>query len=211
MGLVKDKFGNLYGTTQACGSASYGTVFKLSKNREETILHSFAGGADGEFPNDGNLFIDKSGNLYGITSGGGSSGYGVVYQVSNSGKETVLYTFAGGTSDGCYGYGPVTMDTAGNLYGTTIECGLHGAGVVWKLSKGGKEMVLHNFGGTSDGTYPSGAWFWMRPVIYTATPRGVETSTAGSSSSSLKPGKKRCCTVFLVRVAARRLVASIAM
>lgn len=156
MGLIEDKSGNLYGTTQACGSGGYGTVFKLSKKGKETVLHSFSG-ADGEFPNDGNLFMDESGNLYGVTSGGGSNNYGVVYKLSKSGKLTVLYNFAGGTTDGCYAYGPVTMDSAGNLYGTAIECGTFGYGVVWKLSTSGEETVLYNFaGGASDGSYPSG-------------------------------------------------------
>lgn len=178
IGLVEDRAGNFYGTTWGCGAYGYGTVFKVSKEGKETILYSFGGGSDGEFPHDGSLLIDKAGNLYGQTSGGGSSGYGVVYKVSQKGKETVLYTFAGGTTDGCYAYGPVTMDGAGNLYGTTIECGSYGAGVVWKLNQNGKEEVLHSFGGTDDGGAPSGG-----VVLDAAGDLYGDTEIGGDSSS----------------------------
>src|SRR5208283_3225729 len=71
------------------------------------------------------------------------------------GTLTVLRSFAGGTSDGCYPIGTVAMDKAGNLYGTTEGCGSANDGVVWKVSKKGKETILHNFaGGTSDGCNP---------------------------------------------------------
>jgi uncharacterized repeat protein (TIGR03803 family) len=154
MGLVQDKLGNLYGATQACGSSSWGTIFKLDQKGNETVLYSFTGGTDGENPNYGSLFMDKNGNLYGVTSGGGLYDEGVVYKLSKSGKETVLHTFAGGETDGCYPYGSVTMDHAGNLYGTTVECGTYGGGVVWKVSERGKETLLHSLY-CPDGCAPS--------------------------------------------------------
>ena len=42
-GLLRDKVGNLYGTTAGCGASGYGTLFELSENGSETVLHSFAG------------------------------------------------------------------------------------------------------------------------------------------------------------------------
>ena len=40
--LVMDKAGNLYGTTYYGGTNNVGTVFKVSPNGTETVLHSFA-------------------------------------------------------------------------------------------------------------------------------------------------------------------------
>jgi len=156
-GLVRDKHGNLYGTTTKCGTAGLGTVFKLSRNGKETVLHSFAGGAtDGASPYYTDLLIDDRGNLYGVTSEGGPADRGIVYKLSKNGTFTVLHSFAGGTTDGCVPYGKPAMNEAGNLYGTTEYCGTSSYGTVWKLTKKGVESILHNFGGgPTDGSIPA--------------------------------------------------------
>ena len=105
-GLVRDAVGNLYGTTGSGGSSGFGVVFKLNKKGTETVMHSFTGGADGEYPY-AELVRDAKGNLYGSTAGGGGTGCGgfgcgVVFKVNKKGTETVLYSFTGGTTDGCY-------------------------------------------------------------------------------------------------------------
>jgi uncharacterized repeat protein (TIGR03803 family) len=153
--LVRDNAGNLYGTTEAYGASGAGTVFRVSKTGKETVLYAFTGGSDGANPFAG-LLRDTAGNLYGTTAYGGTYGVGTVFKVSKTGKETVLHSFAGGTADGCYPFGGLLQDAAGNLYGTTEVCGASGVGTVFKLSKAGKETILHSFaGGTSDGEYPS--------------------------------------------------------
>jgi uncharacterized repeat protein (TIGR03803 family) len=153
--LIRDSAGNLYGTAEAGGSSGAGTVFKVDKSGKETVLYSFTGGADGANPFAG-LLRDAAGNLYGATAYGGASGVGTVFKLSKTGKETVLHSFAGGTSDGCYPFGGLLQDTAGNLYGTTEVCGASGVGTIFKISKTGKETILHSFaGGSSDGEFPS--------------------------------------------------------
>jgi uncharacterized repeat protein (TIGR03803 family) len=153
-GLVRDAKGNLYGATSAGGATGNGTVFKLDKTGKETVLYSFCpmkNCADGASPN-GDLVRDPSGNLYGTTTTGGYYSYGVVFKVSETGKETVLYTFTGGADGGEPAAGLV-RDAAGNLYGTTPESS-PGAGVVFKVSETGKETVLYTFTGGADGSIP---------------------------------------------------------
>jgi uncharacterized repeat protein (TIGR03803 family) len=116
-----------------------------------SVLYSFMGGADGANPYAG-LVRDPSGNLYGTTTTGGYYSYGVVFKVSETGKETVLYTFTGGADGGEPAAGLV-RDAAGNLYGTTPESS-PGAGVVFKVSETGKETVLYTFTGGADGSIP---------------------------------------------------------
>ena len=152
--LVRDTAGNLYGTTEAGGASGAGTVFKVNKSGTHTVLYSFKGGSDGANPYVG-VIRDAAGNLYGTTANGGASGLGTVFKLTKTGKEKVLYSFAGG-SDGCYPYGGLLRDSAGNLYGTTEVCGASGVGTVFKLTNTGKETVLHSFaGGSSDGEFPS--------------------------------------------------------
>jgi uncharacterized repeat protein (TIGR03803 family) len=144
---------NLYGTTANGGAYGDGTVFKLTSTDSETVLHSFAGSDGG---NSGSGLILRKGGLYGTTFYGGTYGYGNVFKINlKTGKETVLYNFPGGTSDGAnpQNQGELVMDAAGNLYGTTTGGGVSGCdingffgcGTVFKLTSTGSETVLYRF------------------------------------------------------------------
>ena len=87
-GLVMDSAQNLYGTTllgeteSACGGGC-GTLFKLSPSAggwSYKVLHRFGQGTDGYHPS-GDLILDASGNIYGTTQAGGTSGSGTVFQI----------------------------------------------------------------------------------------------------------------------------------
>ena len=151
-GVIRDMAGNLYGTTVNGGASSAGVVYELHANGLETVLHSFAAGSDGANPYSG-LIGDASGNLYGTTYAGGASNAGVVYKVDVTNKrETVLYSF--GNANGANPMSGVTSDSAGNLYGTTVNGGAAGAGVVYKLDSTGQETLLYSFKGGTDGANP---------------------------------------------------------
>lgn len=83
--LTLDKTGKLYGTTQFGGSSHDGIVFELSPGAngvwQETILHTFIGGNDGQLPAS-NLIFDTAGNLYGVAEEGGSGNAGVVFEIT---------------------------------------------------------------------------------------------------------------------------------
>ena len=80
-------------------------------------------------------------------------GVGATQPAHGQTNEKVLYRFKGGT-DGEYPYGGLVRDAKGNLYGTTYFGGVSGAGTVFRLSKTGKQKVLHSFSGGKDGGYP---------------------------------------------------------
>jgi len=153
-GVIRDAGGNLYGTTSAGGVSGFGTVFEIDAKGNETVLYSFRGGANGEYPS-ASLVGDAAGNLYGTTNSGGTSGSGIVFQISPAGKEAVLHSFKGG-KDGEYPYASVIRDAAGNLYGTTYGGGASGWGTVFEINPTGKETVLYSFGGAADGASPEG-------------------------------------------------------
>ena len=116
-------------------SALWFSLAATSMAQTQTILHSFMDGSDGAVPGSG-LISDVAGNLYG-TAQFSSPGQGVVFKLSpatgGGWTETVLYTFTGG-HDGGNPYGGVTMDSSGNLYGTTPYGGVDNCGVVYKLT-----------------------------------------------------------------------------
>lgn len=164
-GLVQDAQGNLYGGTELggsgtmCGFLGCGTVYKISATGEYTILYNFSGGEDGSEAA-GTPVLDSQGNIYGMTAYGGiltcnfPYGCGVVFKIDPSGTETVLYRFAGETSNGYDAISGVIRDAAGNLYGTTYRGGANGMGTVFKLDAAGNETLLHSFTGGPDGAYP---------------------------------------------------------
>jgi uncharacterized repeat protein (TIGR03803 family) len=130
-GVVMGKHGNLYGTTSQGGSYGGGTVFELDTVGDETVLHSFGGSTDGSYPI-GTLAMDRKGNLYGTTKGGGSASQGTVFKVDTSGNETVLHQFTG-VPDGTGPFGGLIIDKRGTLYGTTEQGGDHDFGTVFEL------------------------------------------------------------------------------
>ena len=191
--LIRDQAGNFYGTTYQGGSANNGVVFKLTPRSngrwKETVLHSFTG-ADGANPVYSSLLMDEKGNFYGVTSQGGAYGGGVVFKLTlgSNGRwqQTVLHSFAGGTTDGCFPFGTPVMDKEGNLYGTTEQCGgAYNGGIVWKLSPKGTETVLHTFvGGYSDGLNPfAGGVLDSAGNLYGTTVYGGNGSGCGTETS----------------------------
>jgi len=172
-GLVRDRAGNLYGTTSTGGANIYfGTIFRLKERNKgkwkETVLHSFtSSNGDGAYPYD-SLALDNSANLYGTTFAGGIpncfAGCGIAFKLAPSAgqwKEKTLYSFTGG-SDGAEPYAGLIRDAAGDWYGATNFGGSScssGCGVVFKLTRRDKgkwtETVLHRFSG-GDGDVPNG-------------------------------------------------------
>src|ERR1019366_2845509 len=126
-GLIADASANLYGTTTS------GTVFELSPSNGSwtfTLLYSFTGGGGPR----GSLTMDQAGNLYGTTLQDGN-GLGSVFKLTPSNgtwTETDLYDFRG--SDGEKPMGGVTLDSNGNLFGTTAYGGTNGCGVAYEIT-----------------------------------------------------------------------------
>jgi uncharacterized repeat protein (TIGR03803 family) len=167
--LMRDAQGNLYGTTMIDGAFSYGTVFKISPQGKETVLHSFRGtGGDGATPV-APVIMDAAGNLYGTTEYGGlfgsacgPNGCGTVFKIDSAGKETVLYRFTGVAGDGMNPEQGLVLDSKGNLYGTTFQGGTYDIsgnsyGIVFKIDPAGNETVLHSFNPTLP-PYDDGGW-----------------------------------------------------
>jgi len=184
--LIFDADGNLYGTTTG-GFTSEGTVFELAPNGhggwKHVVLHSF-NGADGSSPS-ASLIFDTAGNLYGTTPGGGTFGWGTVFELAPDGRgdwnETVLHSFRG--KDGQSSFTGLVFDADGNLYGTTIQGGAFGQGTVFELAPDGhggwKETVLHSFK-DRPGSSPLGTLIFGPQGHLYGTTNGDQRTTWGS-------------------------------
>ena len=201
-GVIQDSLGNLYGTTfqggdTSCnlgGGGGCGVVYKLDTNGKETVLYTFKGNSDGGLPVTP-FVLDKDGNLYGTASLGGyekgncdlpfsPKGCGTVFKLTSGGAFSVLFAF--NSADG-NDPGPLTEDAYGTLYGTTRfggnVCGASGSGcgLVYKLTAMGKESVLYNFKGQTDGGEPeTGVVEDSRGNLYGTTLSGGDLSCGQS-------------------------------
>jgi len=197
--LLIDKDGNLYGTTEeggsdGCNSYGCGIVFKVAPDGTETVLYAFQGGIDGAEPESG-LIVDKAGDFYGTTAGGGGygcdeGGCGTVFELTPSSAESVLYRFEGPSVDGAFPNGMIE-DTSGNFFGTT-EAGGNlctkgsnlGCGTIFELTSNGTETMLYSF--SSRGIFPEGVIEDEKGNLYGVTSQGGRRC----------PGGLHCGTVF---------------
>jgi uncharacterized repeat protein (TIGR03803 family) len=187
-GLTMDTAGNIFGVTGDI-------VFELSPNGHggwnPTVIHTFAGGPKDGLVAEGTPVLDKDGNLYGTTLGGGSKNNGTVYELSpvkkgkNKGKwtERILHSFRGGNKDGSEPFAGIVFDAVGNIYGTTEIAGNSLAGTVYELvapvGKGGyKEKVLWKFNNT-DGYEP------VDSLILDSAGNLYGTASGGSSGNGV--------------------------
>lgn len=190
-GLTLGPEGSLYGITTQGGAHGGGVVFQLSPASgggwKETILYNFGGNSSDGSYSTGNLTLDKSGNLYGTNTLGGTNGFGTVFELSHSGgswNEIILYSFQ--FSDGGFGpNGGLVFDSQGNLYGVT-------SGEVFELSptSGGawNETVIHIFNSPTDGYNPNGNLVFDKSGnLYGTTYSGGNATTCGDNG---------CGTVF---------------
>ena len=169
----------------------------------EKVLYSFHGG-DGW--GGGSVMVGQGGTLYGTTVNGGTSGYGVVFQLERGSdgrwSETVLHNFE--RSDGWAPVGPLVADKAGNLYGATVYggpngCSGLGCGVAFELERGSGDewtyKILHLFfQKVGDGLQPySGMILDSKGNLYGTTSGGGNMSSCEGGCGvvfELSPGGK---------------------
>jgi uncharacterized repeat protein (TIGR03803 family) len=175
--LIQATDGNFYGTSEAGGANGFGAVYEVTPAGVETVLYSFAGAADGQFPL-GALVQGTDGAFYGSTAQGGAHNMGTIFKITSAGIETVLYSFTG-FADGGFPVSALIQGADGNFYGTGQFGGTGSSGVVYEITPAGVETVLYSFTGGSDGMYPSALLLGTDGNYYGSTYQGG-TSNQGT-------------------------------
>jgi uncharacterized repeat protein (TIGR03803 family) len=182
--LMQAADGKFYGTTQSGGTNLYdGTVFKITPSGTLTTLHNFSG-ADGSGP-EGVMVQAGDGNIYGTTTGGGSSnncnsGCGTVFRITPGGALTTLHSFD--LVDGAYpGFAGLVQGVDGNLYGTTSAGGTGsactgGCGTVFKITTNGTLTTLYDFN-SANGANPEA------PMVQAANGNFYGTTLFGGANN----------------------------
>jgi uncharacterized repeat protein (TIGR03803 family) len=200
-GVIFDAAQNIYGVASGGGSSDAGTVFELKKVSGAwniAVLHEF-NGSDGFSPV-GGLTQDREGNLWGVTSLGGTSNDGTVFEIvrsSGSWAFQSIYSFQGG-SDGNSPSGRLTLDKAGNWFGLTViggtgKCENEGCGTAFELTGSGTswtESIIHSFQGR-DGALPE-----LASLAIDANGTLYGETTFGGNGNCDDDGLKGCGVIF---------------
>lgn len=185
---IIDSSGNIYGVSLYGGTNNEGTVFKVTPKGVLSVLYNFGATLTDAARPYGTLIRDSSGNLYGLTSGGGANAWGTIFTLTSANKLEILYNVPEFFSP----VPPLARDTAGNLYGMDADNGE--AGWVFELTASGAYKTLHDFCSDPtcvDGSNPTdgpildragnltgATWFggaFSQGVLFKMTPAGVET------------------------------------
>jgi uncharacterized repeat protein (TIGR03803 family) len=189
--------GTLYGTTQFGGNDSCyttdlpgcGTIFAIEPSGKERVTYRFKGNDDGLYPL-ANL-VAVSGKLYGTTVAGGNencglySGCGIVFVVTTSGQERVIYRF-GGEPDAAKPRAPLIVRN-NSFFGTTSAGGSNSGGAIFAINTHGKEQVVAGFN-DSYGGGPRAGLLDEAGVLYGTTDAGG-ASGDGAVFSATRAGK----------------------
>ena len=161
--LIQGHDSQLYGTAFYGGSNSRGSVFRVATDGQSfTVLHEFSDTdeATNGYSPCGSLLQTTNGWLYGVTSAGGNSGSGVIFQMATNGTGySVLHHFCDSTNllDGIQPAEGLIQGTDGFLYVATSWGGNYGDGTIYRIAPGGSGYaIIHHFDNTN-GYYPSGA------------------------------------------------------
>lgn len=174
-----------------------------AQSYKEKVLYQFSGTTDGANPYAG-LISDANGNLFGTATLGGKgtgcngSSCGVVFEVTQAGIETVLYSFAGPPKDGAFPYGGLLAAGVGNFYGTTYQGGKFNDGTVFTLSAAGKEKLHYKFKGKPDGDQPCSGLLAAAGNFYGITDHGGK-SNFGTVFKVTKTGQETVIYSFTQR------------
>jgi uncharacterized repeat protein (TIGR03803 family) len=179
--------------------SSVGAVFRFAASGAQSVFYTLGPplNADTIFASD--LIQGSDGNFYGVSAAGGSSNSGALFRITPAGVATVIYWFRG-YAVSTDGYAPYTVIQGkdGNFYGTTTCGGINdlvgdcsSGGIFFRITPGGAETVLHDFGGGTDGIEPTGKLIQASDgnfygvtttggsanggIVYRMTPAGAET------------------------------------
>jgi uncharacterized repeat protein (TIGR03803 family) len=146
--MAQGRDGDFYGISASGDGCCQGWFYKITSTG---VLTSLTAMAQSEGTNCNGVVLGTDGNFYG-TCYSDPTNNGTLIKVTPAGAITVMHTFTGSTTDGCFPLAPPIQGTDGNFYGTTGFCGANGYGTAYKLTLAGAYSLLYSFQGPPNDT-----------------------------------------------------------
>lgn len=158
-GLVQGNDGKLYGLSFRGGYYGKGTLYRFDPGTGQLSVRVSFTGTNGANPS-GRLVQASNGKFYGLTSAGGTYGYGTLFVYDNQASTFTKLVDFDGTSKGRQPLGSLIQATNGKLYGLTYQGGQNSVGVMFSYDPATSTFTkLYDFTGTTisgGGALPSG-------------------------------------------------------
>jgi len=209
--LVQASNGKLYGMAATGGTSNLGVIFEYDKTTSTYTKKIDLTSTTGNTPY-GGLIEASNGKLYGLTSSGGTSSFGTLFDYDASTNTFTKRVDFNGASLGAVPYGSLVQYTTtgnsatGKLYGLTRQGGTNSQGVIFEFDPGTNtytkkiDMVAATGGSvygtlievsgklygltSSGGANSLGALFEYDPVTNTYTDKIDFTGTTGAAQGS---------------------------
>lgn len=174
-GLTLATNGDYYGTTVTGGASNLGVLYSVTTAGTLTVLHSFAGGGDGENPY-GPPIQASDGNFYGATAGvPDSSSPATIYKLTSAGVYSVIFTFSEYTTGvGVFG---LVQGSNGLLYASANVGGAYNYGTIVKVTTAGVLKDTHTFNSAWDGGH--GPFYPVAPPMLASNNTLYGTTQSG--------------------------------
>ncbi|NOR87040.1 MAG: hypothetical protein GQ527_05475, partial [Bacteroidales bacterium] len=172
--LCEASNGKLYGVTVGGGLLDEGILFEFDPASDTyTEIIEFDAAITGSYPY-GFLMLATNGKMYGMTSEGGTSDMGVLYEFDPISSAYTKRIDFDGLSNGSYPYGSLFQADNGNVYGMTSEGGTSDLGVLFEFNIGTAALTKKiDFDGVAKGSLPLGSLFQANNgLLYGMTKEG---------------------------------------
>lgn len=156
--LAQASNGKLYGMTQSGGTGNYGVLFEYDPSTSTfTKKLDFAGATNGSYPQ-GSMIKATDNKLYGMTTSGGTSDFGTMFEFDALTSVYLKRFDFSGTNNGSNPYGSLMQADNWKLYGMTYSGGSNNFGVLFEFDPVNLTYTKKiDFAGTTNGKYPYGS------------------------------------------------------
>ena len=178
--LVEASNSKLYGMTNTGGGSNLGVLFEYDPAIDTYFKMLDFTGSNGSMPR-GSLYSASDGNLYGMTTAGGTNGLGILFQYNPGSTSVVKKIDFNGSNGAAPSGGGLFKASNGKLYGTTASGGANNVGTLFEYDIVASTLTDRvDFSTGSTGDNPKCSLVETNGLLYGMTPTGPGPSGNGT-------------------------------
>jgi len=146
--------GKLYGMTSQGGANSMGVIYEYDPANNVYSKKIDFTSAGGHSPQGNSLYLHTNGKFYGMTTFGGASNYGVLFEydpATNVYTKKIDFT---NNPNGASPYGGLMITTSGKVFGLTVNGGTNGQGILFEYVPSTNTLTKKIDFNAANGSFP---------------------------------------------------------